>query len=97
MIPLLKRIVHALLWDELAAVRWLRGALLMFAAGGVAFADQLAAVLGEGGSPGTVRAIKIAALVAGFLGGAVTAGQRNPPPPVPVEPPPPTPSPGNMP
>jgi hypothetical protein len=83
MIPLLKGILHALLWDELAAVRWLRGALLMFAAGGVAFADQLAAVLGEAGSAGTIRAIKIAALIAGFVGGAVTAGQRNPP----IEPP----------
>lgn len=78
MIPLLKRIAGAFLYDELAARRWIRGLLLAFAAGGVAFADQLSSLFGEAGGSGTVRAIKITALVAGFFGGSVTAGERNP-------------------
>ncbi|WP_242394862.1 hypothetical protein [Anaeromyxobacter oryzisoli] len=79
MIPLIKAIIHALLWDELAAIRWLRGACLTFAAGGVAFADQIAGILGEAGAPRVVQAIKLVAVACGFLGGAITAGQRNPP------------------
>jgi hypothetical protein len=77
MITFLRRFVVAFLWDELAFVRWARGLMLMLAAGGVGFADALAEALGSP-APGTVRAIKLASLVCGFLGGAITAGQRNP-------------------
>ena len=76
MIPLFKRLVKAMLWDELAARRWMRGMLLACSAGGIAFADQLAALLED---PELVRTIKIVALVCGFLGGALTAGQLNHP------------------
>jgi len=78
-IPLIKRVFRAFLFDELAAVRWLRGATLAFAAGGLAFADQLASVIAPDGAPepGVVRAIKIAAVICGFLAGAITAGERN--------------------
>jgi hypothetical protein len=75
MIPLLKKLVYSLLWDELAAIRWLRGTLMTFAAGGIAFADQLADVLGM---PTAVKVVKVTAIVCGFLAGAITAGQKNP-------------------
>ena len=74
MVPLIKRLVKALLWDELAAKRWLRGGLLTAAAGGVAFADQLATTLGD---PSWVKGVKVAAIICGFLGGAITAGEKN--------------------
>lgn len=69
--------VVAFLFDPLAFVRWMRGLMLAVAAGGVAFADQLAALVG---APGWVKAIKIAAIVCGFIAGSITAGERNPAP-----------------
>lgn len=84
MIPLVRRLFRALLWDELAVRRWLRGGALAFAAGGIAFADQLASIVG---APGAVRGIKIAAVICGFVGGAITAGERNPPTLTTLEPP----------
>lgn len=75
MITFLRRIFVAFLWDELAFTRWARGLMLMLAAGGMGFADQLAALIG---APGAVKTIKVAAVICGFLGGAITAGERNP-------------------
>lgn len=77
MIPLIRRIFHALLWDELAARRWLRGGLLGFATGGLAFADQLAAIVA---APGAVKSIKVAAVVCAFVGAMVNLGEKNPKP-----------------
>lgn len=77
MIPLIKSIAHAFLWDELAFTRWARGTMLGVSACGVAFADSLAAIVGDG-SPGLIKTIKVASVVCGFLAGAITAGQRNP-------------------
>lgn len=75
MIPLVRSIFHALLWDPMAVRRWLRGMAVSFAVGGVAFADQIAAVLG---SPGAAKTVKIVALALAFIGGAISVGQQNP-------------------
>lgn len=75
MIPLIKRLINSLLFDELAAIRWIRGFLLALAGSGAAFGDQLADVLGV---PEIGSWIKGASIVAGFIGGAITAGERNP-------------------
>lgn len=74
MIPLIQRIVHALLYDEMAARRWLRGGLFGFATGGLAFADQLAAIVS---SPGAVKGIKVAAVVSGFVAAMINLGEKN--------------------
>lgn len=78
MIPLVRSIVLALLWDAAAVRRWARGASITFAVGGVAFADQLAVVIG---APGAVKTIKIVSLACAFIGGAISVGERNPPQP----------------
>lgn len=77
MIPLVKSIVHALLWDAMAVRRWLRGAAIACATGGVAFADQIATTLAV---PAAGKTIKIAALLLGFIGGAISVGEPNPKP-----------------
>jgi hypothetical protein len=74
MIPLLKRFVHGLLYDDLAFRRWVRASLMLVAGSGAAFANDLATVLGDSGMVG---AIKTAAVVAGALSVAITAGERN--------------------
>jgi hypothetical protein len=66
------------LWnDELFARRWGRAALMAVAAGGLAFADQLASVID---SPGAVKTIKVMAILAGLASAAITAGEKNPRP-----------------
>ncbi len=75
MIPLVRSILHALLWDPMAVRRWLRGLSVAFALGGVAFADQVADVLGH---PTAGKTIKIIALALAFIGGAISVGQQNP-------------------
>jgi hypothetical protein len=75
MIPLLKRLWYAVRYDELAVRRWGRALLMGLAGGGIAFADQLAAVLE---APGAVKAIKAAAVGAGFVALMINAGDRNP-------------------
>lgn len=74
MIPLFKHLADQLLHDELAVRRWSRALLMAIAGGGIAFADQLAAVLE---APGAVKAIKLLAVLAGFCSLAITAGERN--------------------
>lgn len=83
MIPLLRSVIHALLWDAMAARRWLRGAMLAFSGGGLAFADNLAGIVG---APGAVKAIKVAAVVCGFVAGAISVGEPNPKPTPPLAP-----------
>lgn len=69
MIPLFRRLIRALLWDELAAVRWIRGGLL---AASVAVLQLPAPTGWERG-----RFVLVLVLAAGA--GMVTAGQKNPP------------------
>ncbi len=76
MIPLIKKLVHAFLFDEGAVTGWIRGFFLTAAAGGVAFADQVAEALGD---PGAAKIVKITAIVCGFIGGTIRAGEKNPP------------------
>jgi len=83
MIPFFRHLIDKFLHDELAVRRWGRAVLMALSVGGLAFADQLADVMGYAGDDGLVRAVKIAAVVAGFLSLAVTAGERNVPPPPP--------------
>jgi hypothetical protein len=75
MIPLLQHLFHSFFFDELAFTRWLRGGCLAVAASGLAFADQLGALLA---APRIVLYVKVSAVVCGFVAGAITAGQRNP-------------------
>lgn len=72
MIPMFRRLWYRLRYDELAVQRWSRALLMGLATGGIAFGDQLAAVLGS-----EVKSIKIAAVIAGFLSLMVTAGEKN--------------------
>ena len=78
MFPLVKSVFHAFFFDPLAFTRWCRGALLAVAGSGFAFSEQLAALVSM---PKAVTAIKIAAVVAGFIAGSITAGEKNEPKP----------------
>lgn len=73
MIPLLKHVFIAFFLDELAFRRWLRGGMLAIAGSGLAFADQIGALLD---APGAVKGIKIAAVVAGFIAGAMQSSAK---------------------
>ena len=68
MIPLFWKLLHAFFLDERAFRRWLRGGLMAFAGGGIAFADQLGGVLG---SPSVVKWIRVTAIFSGFVAGAI--------------------------
>jgi hypothetical protein len=63
--------------DELKVARWTRAIFITFSTSGLAFADQLAAMLGNAA---WVTYVRVAAVVAGFISLAITAGQKNPPP-----------------
>lgn len=69
-----RKLLQKALDDELAAKRWSRGLLLALSGSGLAFADQLADIIE---APGIIKAVKVAAVVAGFLAGAITAGEKN--------------------
>jgi hypothetical protein len=73
MLPLLVRLIHAFFLDELAFRRWMRGGMLAFAGGGLAFSDQIAGVLGV---PEAVRWIKVASIVSGFVAGAMQSSAK---------------------
>jgi hypothetical protein len=62
--------------DEVAVRRWGRSALMGIAGGGIAFGDQLAALVN---SPGMVTKIKVASVVAGFLSLLINLGEKNAP------------------
>lgn len=74
MIPLIKRLIHTFLFNEGAVVGWIRGTMLTFAVSGVAFADQLSELIG---APGYVKTIKVVAIICGFIGGVIRAGEMN--------------------
>jgi hypothetical protein len=74
MITLIKHMFAKLLYDELAVRRWLRAGLLFAGTAGVAFADQLAALVQD---EGLARYLKIGGIVCAAAGGAVTAGEKN--------------------
>jgi hypothetical protein len=73
-IPLVRRLADKILHDELAVRRWGRALLMAVAGGGIAFGSQLADALGDSG---LTQAIKVVAIVAGFLSLAITAGEKN--------------------
>jgi hypothetical protein len=75
MIPMLKNLWSRLLHDESAFRRWTRAALMGIAAGGIAFADQLDALLD--GSGGLIKTIKVASVVAGFVSLMISVGEKN--------------------
>jgi hypothetical protein len=73
MIPLLKHVLYAFFLDELAFRRWVRGGMLALAGGGLAFADQVAGLLGM---PEAIRWVKIASIAAGFIAGAMQSSAK---------------------
>lgn len=77
MIPLVRRLWHAFLFDEMKAARWSRGFLLW--AGAVAAQVAMAGDAVEGWSR---RRWVVALAVAAITGaaGLVTAGEKNPAP-----------------
>jgi hypothetical protein len=77
-LPLIHRVFFAFFLDELAFRRWVRGGLMGFAAGGLAFADQLGGLLG---APDAVKAIKVASVVCGFIAGAIQSSAKAAPSP----------------
>ena len=76
--PLLRKFWDSLVNDELAVRRWCRSLLMGVAGGGIAFGDQLAALVQH---PGLITHIKVASVVAGFISLMITAGEKNPTPP----------------
>lgn len=74
MLPFVKRVFGSFLNDELAFKRWSRAILITTAASGVGFADQMADTFN---APGAAKAVKLFAIFCGFLGGAITAGEKN--------------------
>jgi hypothetical protein len=74
MITLFRHLFSKLLYDELAVRRWLRAGLLFAGTAGVAFADQLAALVQD---EGLARYLKIAGVICAAAGGAITAGEKN--------------------
>ncbi len=66
--------VREFLFDDQAFKRIMRPILITFGLSGVAFADQISSFIN---SPGAVRWIKLAALVCGFIGGAIKMGEKN--------------------
>ena len=66
--------IQSFLFDEQAFKRIMRPLLISFGLGGVAFGDQVGQLFG---APGAARWIKVAALVCGFIGGAIKMGEKN--------------------
>lgn len=76
MFPFFKKFFHMFFYDELAFVRWMRGFFLSFGASGMAFAKEIAeSEFIE--APGLIKIIKILGVICFFIGGAITAGERN--------------------
>jgi hypothetical protein len=76
MIPMARHIralVHAFLYDELAATRWVRGVAVAVAIGGTAFANELSGIVD---APGLVKTIKVVSLSIGFIAGSITASRN---------------------
>ncbi len=87
MIPLVRSIVHALLWDPLAARRWIRGFLLWLGGSAVMVASVGWEVAQAWPFREWVGRLAIAGILG--LGGMVTAGEKNPKPAAPAAPVPP--------
>lgn len=84
MIPLFRGLVHALLYDELAAKRWIRGFMLWLGGSAV----MVASVGWEVAQAWSLREWFGRLSIAGILGlgGMITAGEKNPKPPAPGDP-----------
>lgn len=66
MIKLFAGVLHALLWDENAARRWLRGIVSVLALSGGIYADQIAALLPAATGAKAASAIRFAAFLCAF-------------------------------
>lgn len=82
MITLWRKFWHALLWDELAARRWLRGAVLCVGGAGI----TVASVGWDVAQGWTLRDWAGRLVFAAVLGagGMITAGEKNPKPEAPA-------------
>ena len=76
MIPLFKSILNALLHDEMAARRWIRGFSHTFAVSGAIFADQIAEFIH---APRVAITIKAISVFCAFVGGTTSVGEKNAP------------------
>ena len=72
MIPLIKKLLQSLLYDDMKVRRWLRTALMAMAASGMVWADQIAEIMGA-----PVKWFKIAAVICGALSVAINLGEKN--------------------
>ena len=77
MLTWLKKFWDAFLHDEMKFRRWARTSIMTLATGGLAFADQIAAVA-EGG-PRLIKIIKTIAVICAGLAVAINLGDKNPP------------------
>ena len=75
MIPALRKFLHSLLFDETAFVRWVRAFILTVGASGLAYADQIASIIG---APTAVERVKKAAVVCMGLSILIGAGDKTP-------------------
>lgn len=75
MLTLFRNLFKKLLYDELAVRRWARSFLIGAGVVGVGVGDQIAQLFG---SPESATKIKVGIGLLAAIGGAVTAGQRNP-------------------
>lgn len=75
MLPTLRKFLRSILYDEQAFIGWARGLILAIAAGGLAFAHELGDLLA---SPVLEQRIKVAAVLCGFVGGMIRAGDKTP-------------------
>jgi len=77
-IPIIKQFWHDFFYNGTFFVRTVRASLGAFALGGMGFADDLARELGDG-SPGLIKAIRVSAVVSGFLAFMLGAGDKTTP------------------
>ena len=73
MIPLFKKLIAALLYDDLAVRRWLRAAVMAMAGSGMMWGDQIAANLGT-----PAKWVKVCAVGCMIIAGIINLGEKNP-------------------
>ena len=78
MIKLLATVLHAFLFDENAARRWLRGTIAVLATTGAAYADQVAAVFPQSVAHQAGAFIRGASVLCAFGVAAHDAKRRKP-------------------
>jgi len=73
MLTLFRSAVRALLFDELAARRWLRSAVMALGVGGATYAEQLSQIVGHADA---IKAVSVAAAAVSVL---INLGEKNKP------------------